>query len=61
MVRCIRGKIRVIRSVEVIQMKFDKEVFVKHEQAPTAPSSKGYVFFVDFKYIFYENSYFWRI
>ena len=38
-----------------------KEVFVKHEQAPTAPKLEGVCFlFVDFKnmYIFYENRYF---
>ena len=38
-----------------------KEVFVKHEQAPTAPKLEGVWVFVDFKYIFYENRYFWPI
>ena len=38
----------------------NKEVFVKHEQAPTAPKLGVWVF-VDFKYIFYENRYFWPI
>ena len=36
-----------------------KEVFVKHEQAPTAPKLEGVWVFVDLKYIFYENRYFW--
>ena len=36
----------------------NKEVFVKHEQAPTAPKLEGVWVFVDFKYIFYENRYF---
>ena len=35
-----------------------KEVFVKHEQAPTAPKLEGVWVFVDLKYIFYENRYF---
>ena len=39
----------------------DKEVFVKHEQAPTAPKLEGVWVFVDLKYIFYENRYFWPI
>ena len=39
----------------------DKEVFVKHEQAPSAPKLEGVCFFVDDKYIFYENRYFWPI
>ena len=39
----------------------NKEVFVKHEQAPTAPKLEGVWFFVDFKYSFYENRYFWPI
>ena len=38
-----------------------KEVFVKHEQAPTAPKLEGVWVFVDLKYIFYENRYFWPI
>ena len=38
---------------------YDKKVFVKHEQAPTAPKLEGgMVFFVDVKYILYENPYF---
>ena len=37
---------------------FDKGVFVKHEQAPTAPKLEGVWVFVDLKYIFYENRYF---
>ena len=37
-----------------------KELFVKHEQAPTAAKLEGVWFFVDFKYIFYENRYFWQ-
>ena len=37
------------------------EVFVKHEQAPTAPKLEGGWFVVDFRYIFYENRYFWLI
>ena len=39
----------------------NKEVFVKHEQAPTAPKLEGVWVFVDLKYIFYENRYFWPI
>ena len=39
----------------------DKEVFVKHEQAPTAPKLEGVWVFVDLKYISYENRYFWSI
>ena len=31
----------------------NKEVFVKHEQAPTAPKLEGVWVFVDLKYIFY--------
>ena len=38
-----------------------KEVFVKHEQAPTALKLEGVWVFVDFKYILYENRYFWPI
>ena len=38
-----------------------KELFVKHEQAPTIPKLEGVWFFVDFEYIFYENRYFWPI
>ena len=38
-----------------------KEVFVKHEQAPTAPKLEGVWVFVYLKYIFYENRYFWAI
>ena len=38
-----------------------KEVFVKHEQAPTAPKLEGVWVFVDLKYISYENRYFWPI
>ena len=34
---------------------------MKHEQAPTAPKLEGVWFFVDFKYIFYENRNFWHI
>ena len=34
---------------------------MKHEQAPTAPKLEGVWFFVYFKYIFYENRYFWPI
>ena len=37
---------------------YNKEVFVKHEQAPTAPKLEG-VWVL--KYIFYENRYFWPI
>ena len=36
----------------------DKEVFLKHEQAKTASKLEGVCFFVDFKYIFFENRYF---
>ena len=40
----------------------NKEVFVKHEQAPNRPQTRrGMVSFVDFKYILYENRYFWQI
>ena len=39
----------------------NKEVFVKHEQAPTAPKLEGVWVFVDLKYSFYENRYFWPI
>ena len=39
----------------------NKEVFVKHEQAPSAPKLEGVCFFVYFEYIFYENRYFWPI
>ena len=42
-------------------IRFNKEVFVKHEQAPTAPKLGRGMGFVDFKYIFYENRYFWPI
>ena len=38
-----------------------KEVFVNHEQAPTAPKLEGVWVFVDLKYISYENRYFWPI
>ena len=35
---------------------------MKHEQAPTAPKFEGVCFFfVDLKYILYENRYFWPI
>ena len=40
-------------------LKNNKDVFVKHEQAPTVPKLEVVWFFVDFKYIFYENRYFW--
>ena len=33
----------------------NKEVFVKHEQAPTAPKLEGVWFFVDLKYISYKK------
>ena len=33
----------------------NKEVFVKHEQAPTVPKLESVFFFVDLKYIFYET------
>ena len=36
----------------------NKEVFVKHEEAPTVPKLEGEWFFVDFKYIFYETRFF---
>ena len=36
----------------------NKEVFVKHEQAQTAPKLEGVWVFVDLKYIFYENRFF---
>ena len=36
----------------------NKEVFVKHEQAPTTPKLEGVWVFADLKYIFYENRYF---
>ena len=36
----------------------NKEVFVKHEQAPTAPKLEKVWVFVDLKYISYENRYF---
>ena len=39
----------------------NKEVFVKHEKAPTAPKLEGVWVFVDLKYISYENRYFWPI
>ena len=42
-------------------LNFNKEVFVKHEQAPTAPKLEGVWVFVDLKYILYENRYFWSI
>ena len=35
--------------------RINKGIFVKHEQAPTAPKLEGACFFVDFIYIFYEN------
>ena len=41
-----------------------KEGFVKHDKAPTAPKLEGVGFFVDLKYIFYENRYFlpiWQV
>ena len=38
--------------------QINKEVFVKHEQAPTAPKLEGVWVFVYFKYIFYENRFF---
>ena len=41
--------------------KHHKEVFVKHEQAPTAPKLEGVWVFVDLKYIFYENRFFGQI
>ena len=41
--------------------KHNKEVFVKHEQAPTAPTLEGVWVFIDLKYISYENRYFWPI
>ena len=37
---------------------YNKEVFVKHEQASTAPKLEGVWVFVDLKYISYENRYF---
>ena len=39
----------------------NKEVFLKHEQAPTAPQTRRGMVFANFKYIFYENRYFWQI
>ena len=50
-----------IRYKVVAHTSSNKEVFVEHEQAPTAPKLEGVWFFVDFKYIFYENRYFWPI
>ena len=41
-----------------VKLQAYKEVFVKHEQAPTAPKLEEVWFFVEFKYIFYENRYF---
>ena len=40
-------------NIEYIQ--YNKEVFVKHDKAPTAPKLEGVWVFVDLKYIFYEN------
>ena len=45
----------------VYMPKKNKEVFVKHEQAPTAPKLEGVWVFVDLKYISYQNRYFWPI
>ena len=45
-------------TLEVMCSLKNKEVFVKHEQAPTAPKLEG-VWVL--KYIFYENRYFWPI
>ena len=39
-------------------LDLNKEVFVKHEQAPTAPQLEGVWVFVYLKYISYENRYF---
>ena len=48
-------------TLEVMCSLKNKEVFVKHEQAPTAPKLEGARVFVDLKYISYENRYFWPI
>ena len=52
---------RVLSTYPATIYNTNKEVFVKHEQAPTAPKLEGVRVFVDFKYIFYENRYFWPI
>ena len=44
--------------LELLDFNKNKEVFVKHEQAPTAPKLEGVWVFVDLKYIFYENRFF---
>ena len=49
------------RRLLVDETDFNKEVFVKHEQAPTAPKLEGVWVYVDLKYISYENRYFWPI
>ena len=48
------------RDVSEVDKNYqNKEVFVKYEQAQTAPKLEGVCFFVDFN--IYENRYFWPI
>ena len=57
----IKGLRAGMREFDVRRCLINKEVFVKHEQAPTAPKLEGVWVFVDLKHIFYENRYFWSI
>ena len=47
------SKYILMKLLHQIGFNYNKEVFVKHEQAPTAPKLEGVWVFVYLKYIFY--------
>ena len=62
MFKCIFFSVFALSTPAVTQILFEQGSICETRAGPNRPQTRrGMVFFVDFKYIFYENRYFWPI
>ena len=60
-IECVKNKRCIIYYLKLTLNRLQQGSICETRAGPNHPKLEGVWFFVDFKYILFENRYFWRI